>query len=61
MGNSYFGEKDSIPNTTIPVVFGAEDESQIRLRFGKYGLGKLFDAGGVISVPDRLYITDWVI
>ena len=32
----------------IPAVMGAEDEGQIRTRLGRYGLGKLFDVGGLL-------------
>ena len=38
-------EKGLVPELIISPL-DAEDEGQIRARLGKYGLGRLFDAGG---------------
>ncbi|KAF8507739.1 permease for cytosine/purines, uracil, thiamine, allantoin-domain-containing protein [Gautieria morchelliformis] len=57
MSNSSFDkEKAFEPVGSIPVAVKAEDEGQIRARLGRYGLGKLFDAGvearGIERVPE---------
>jgi hypothetical protein len=45
--SSYDKEKGLEPVVSIPAAVNAEDEGQIRARLGRYGLGRLFDAGGV--------------
>lgn len=47
--------------TPTAIALDAEDESQIRARLGKYGLSKLFDAGGFacFNAPPSNTIADW--
>lgn len=49
MSNASFDkEKGSDPEVVIPTLQDTEDEGQIRARLGRYGLGRLFDAGGLL-------------
>jgi hypothetical protein len=40
--------------TRTAIALDAEDEGQIRARLGKYGLGRLFDAGGISYERDHV-------
>lgn len=41
-------DKAMSETSKVDIEADAEDETQIRKRFEKYGLGKLFDVGGIV-------------
>lgn len=56
MSNKSFDKEKGVEVEETSATLNVEDEGQIRARLGKYGLGKLFNAGGLLLSTSHLMI-----